>query len=91
MWQAYIDWIDRDLGTGWPSMNGWSSLVPFVPITLAIIYALLVHPDDKPSFVELIVVVVPMVVLFAIWGWRVYLAAMRQVAAIRNGEANKDE
>ena len=91
MWRAYIAWIDRDLGTGWPSMNGWSSLVAFVPVTLVIIFSLIVHPDDKPGLVELVVVVVPMVILFTIWSWRVYLAAMRQVAAIRNGEADKDE
>jgi hypothetical protein len=88
MWQRYLDWIDRDLGDGWPSMNGWSSLMPLIPVTFALILGFFVHPNEKPGMTELILVVVPMFALFSVWGWRVYLAAMRQVRAIKSGSSD---
>ena len=52
MWQRYIRWIDRDLGNGWPKMNGLSSLMPFVSLALAVVYDFFVHPNEKPGTIE---------------------------------------
>ncbi len=83
LWHRYIAWVDRDLGNGWPKMNGLSSLIAFVPLTLALVYALIVHPNEKPSLVEDVLFIPPTIVLFCIWLWRVALCALRQVRAIR--------
>ena len=83
MWQRYIRWIDRDLGNGWPKMNGLSSLMPFVPLALAVVYDFFVHPNETPGTIEGTIVSVAMAALATIWGWRVYLRAIRQYRIAR--------
>jgi hypothetical protein len=83
MWKRYLRWIDADLGTGWPRMNGLSSLVPILPLVMGLSYAWMFHPDDKPGLMESVLIIAPTVVSFAVWGWRVYLGGKRQVGDIR--------
>jgi hypothetical protein len=83
MRKRYLQWIDADLGTGWPRMNGLSPLDPFLPLVIGLGYALKFHPHDKPGLVESVLLIAPTVVLFTVWGWRVCLAAKRQLGDIR--------
>jgi len=85
IWHRYVAWIDADLGDGWPRMNGLSSLVAFAPLSVALVYAVVFHPDEKPSLFEDALVIPPTVVLLVVWLWRVFLGAVRQVRAINAG------
>ena len=83
MWRGYIRWIDADLGTGWPRVNGLSSLVAFLPLILGLSYASMFHPNDKPGFIESLLVIMPSIILFSVWGWRVCVGGKRQFCEIR--------
>ncbi|MFY9350835.1 MAG: hypothetical protein WBL20_13020 [Sphingobium sp.] len=84
MWQHYLSWIDRDLGNGWPRLNGLSSLVPFIPLMFGVAYSAWFHPDERPGTVESAIVLVPMVTLAAIWAWRAGRCAVRQYRIIKS-------
>ena len=88
LWRRYIKWIDADLGDGWPSIGGLSSLVFLGPVGIGIASSVFIAPDEKPGLTEALLIIPPTILLFSIWAWRVYLAAMRQVREIR---ASKDE
>ncbi len=90
-WNAYIDWIDEDIGDGWPYMSGVSSLAPFFPLFLWLIYGFIVHSNEKPSVIEAVLFVTPAIILFLIWMWRGYLAYMRKVRAVRASRKTQND
>jgi hypothetical protein len=71
-------------------MNGLSSVVPIIPLGVAAIAGLIFHGQgNPPSTLEVVVIAFLTFSLFAIWGWRVYLGAKRQVRRIRSGDADE--
>ncbi|NYI22296.1 hypothetical protein EWH08_00245 [Sphingobium indicum] len=68
-------------------MNGPSSLVPIMPLMIAAILSLIFHRmGETPSALEGVAVGSITFALFAIWIWRVYKGARRQLARSRPDE-----
>lgn len=83
MWNRYIDWIDRDLGDGRPDMRSWSSIVPIVPLIIAIGPLAWFDPPAPVRYAILFALAVPTAGLFGIWTWRVVIVSRRYLSAIR--------
>jgi len=66
LWRRYIAWVDADLGDGWPNMSGLSSLVAFVPVSLAIVTALIFRPNEKPVLLYVLLIVPPTILLLCV-------------------------
>ncbi|MDF0543801.1 hypothetical protein PX699_15725 [Sphingobium sp. H39-3-25] len=70
-------------------MNGPSSIVPIVPLMIAGIFSLIFRRmGETPTAFEGIAVGGFTFALFAIWFWRVYLSARRQLTRSRSDGMN---
>ncbi len=39
LWSNYVAWAERDMAETWPTMIGFSTIVPFLPLLINVVFA----------------------------------------------------
>ena len=84
IWRRFVAWIDKDIGKqGWPSAHSLSSIIPIAPFLLVIPPLWYFDPQATVRHWVVGIAAVPAIVLFSIWGWRLFIAGRRHVRETR--------